>query len=162
MARVANSVISISTNAAMIPSVTDPPVQYWTCAPNHSASAGCGPQTVAHRTSSTKSRNHASAPSARRRRRAATSGGSAGKRTGRVPGRLPMNRPPVSVGSLLAILDSVGMRSRAPRRVYALPGVERLHHAGELLVHDVALDLQRRGQLAGLLREVVIEDRELL
>ena len=47
-------------------------------------------------------------------------------------------------------------------RVTAQPAVERLEAVGVLLVDHVALDLQRRGQLARLLREVVVEDRELL
>src|SRR3954453_9289462 len=40
--------------------------------------------------------------------------------------------------------------------------VQRREVAGVLLVDDVALDLQRRGQLAGLLRQVVVEDEEAL
>ena len=40
--------------------------------------------------------------------------------------------------------------------------VERVEQAGVLLVDDVALDLQRRRQLAGLLRQVVVEDHEPL
>src|SRR4051812_39083208 len=40
--------------------------------------------------------------------------------------------------------------------------VQRVEEVSVLLVDHVALDLQRRGQLAGLLGEVVVEDRELL
>src|SRR4051812_8872283 len=40
--------------------------------------------------------------------------------------------------------------------------VQRREVAGVLLADDVALDLQRRGQLAGLLRQVVVEDEEAL
>src|SRR5437868_9569304 len=74
--------------------------------------------------------------------------------TGRVPGRRPTNSPPVSVGSLfIAVLVT---RAR-PLRL-----VQRVEQVGVLLVHDVALDLQRRRQLSRLLREVVVEDDELL
>src|SRR3712207_6919718 len=41
-------------------------------------------------------------------------------------------------------------------------GVQIVHLAGELLVHDVALDLERGSQLARLLREVVGQDLEAL
>src|ERR687890_731611 len=40
--------------------------------------------------------------------------------------------------------------------------IQTVEEAGVLLVDHVALDLERRRQLAGLLREVVVEDRELL
>src|SRR3954468_7368397 len=43
-----------------------------------------------------------------------------------------------------------------------LLGVQRVEELSVLLVDHVALDLQRRGQLAGLLGEVVVEDAELL
>ena len=53
--------------------------------------------------------------------------------------------------------------SRAPRRARSASAlVERVEQVGVLLVDHVALDLQRRRQLAGLLREVVVEDDELL
>src|SRR5436190_997258 len=39
-----------------------------------------------------------------------------------------------------------------------LLGVQRVEELSVLLVDHVALDLQRRGQLAGLLGEVVVED----
>src|SRR3954451_4404362 len=74
-----------------------------------------------------------------------------GSRTGRVPGRRPMKRPPVSVGSLLATPGRLGTA-----------GVEPLNLVRELLVHDVALDLERGRQLAGGLREVLGQDQELL
>src|SRR5688572_1744107 len=47
------------------------------------------------------------------------------------------------------------------RRVSVLR-VQAVEEVLVLLVDHVALDLQRRGQLAGLLGEVVVEDRELL
>ena len=40
--------------------------------------------------------------------------------------------------------------------------VEAVEHVGVLLVHQRALDLERRGQLAAGLGEVVVEDREAL
>ena len=43
-----------------------------------------------------------------------------------------------------------------------LAAVQAVEQVGVLLVDDVALDLQRRRELAGLLGEVVVEDRELL
>jgi hypothetical protein len=51
------------------------------------------------------------------------------------------------------------------RRRYGSAGaaaVEGVEAVGVLLVDDVALDLQRRRQLAGLLAEVVVEDEEAL
>src|SRR5947207_14783804 len=44
-------------------------------------------------------------------------------------------------------------RAKRPLRLrLARPRVDRVDHVGELLVHDVALDLEGRGQLAVLLR----------
>ena len=58
------------------------------------------------------------------------------------------------------------VRARATARAAAAladqPLVQRVEALGVLLVDDVALDLQRRRQLAGLLREVVVEDEEPL
>src|SRR4051794_17315461 len=44
----------------------------------------------------------------------------------------------------------------------ALLGVQRVEELRVLVVDHVALDLERRRELAGLLREVVVEDLELL
>ena len=57
--------------------------------------------------------------------------------------------------------------SRAPTQIgtsrcAGSAGVQLVEDVRVLLVDHVALDLQRRRQLAGLLREVVVEDRELL
>src|SRR5215211_2531781 len=62
-----------------------------------------------------------------------------------------MNRPPVSLVSLPATPGTL-----------AGPRVDLLDYVGVLLVHDVALDLQRRRQLTGLLGQVVVEDLEAL
>src|SRR3954452_12047281 len=93
-------VSSIPRNADAIPTSTEP-VQYWACEPNHSQNSGCGPQTETHRTVSIRRRKGANVLSALRR---APSDGfvPTGNRIGRVPGRRPTKRPPVSVGSLLA------------------------------------------------------------
>src|SRR3954462_14576242 len=50
--------------------------------------------------------------------------------------------------------------ARAPASALAL--VQRGEVVGVLLADDVALDLQRRRQLAGLLGQVVVEDEEPL
>src|ERR687895_2451165 len=87
-----------------------------------------------------------------------------------------MKRPPVSVGSLLAMAFGNRAELGAPARRPAtaawdccrgdfpptLPGVKLVYLRLELLVDDVALDLEGRGQLPGLLREVAGQDLELL
>src|SRR4051794_7155437 len=143
------SVSSMPRNAEVMPTSTEP-VQYCACEPNHSQNSGCGPHTETHRIVSTSRRNAANALSALRR---APSDGfvPTGKRIGRVPGRRPTNRPPVSVGSLLATPYTLGGLA-----------VELLHFPREFLVNDVPLHLERRRQLAGRLREILREDLELL
>src|SRR3954464_10569965 len=81
--------------------------------------------------------------------------GSARYLTGAVPGRRLTKSPPVSVGSVRT-RSSVARRRRSSARIQ---GVEE---PGVLLVDHVALDLERRRELARLLREVVVEDAELL
>ncbi|PRC61142.1 hypothetical protein C6A85_11990, partial [Mycobacterium sp. ITM-2017-0098] len=51
-------------------------------------------------------------------------------------------------------------RGREVRRRHR-GAVQRLDVGGELLGHDLALDLQRGGQLAGVLGEIDREDAEL-
>src|SRR3954451_4174446 len=74
----------------------------------------------------------------------------------RCSGRSPRRSPPWRTGA--------GSCSRSPCGSPSSGGaaVQLVEEPGVLLVDDVALDLERRGQLARLLREVVIEDRELL
>src|SRR4051794_6900965 len=100
------SVSSIPRNADAIPTSTEP-VQYCACEPNQSQNRGCGPQTDTQSTVSINSSNAAKVLSARLR---APSEGlvPTGSLTGRVPGRRPTKRPPVSVGSLLATHQRLG------------------------------------------------------
>src|SRR3954452_11922958 len=142
------SVTSMPRNADAIPTSTEP-VQNCACDPNQSQNRGCGPHTETHRSVSIRRRKAANALSARRR---APSDGfvPTGNRIGRVPGRRPMKRPPVSVGSLLATPYTLGGLA-----------VELLHFPREFLVNDVPLHLERRRQLAGRLREILREDLEL-
>src|SRR3954454_7256462 len=90
-------------------------------------------------------------------RRALPRVGSARYLTGRVPGRRLMKSPPVSVGSVLT-----GPRLVRTALAFAARPVELVEERHVALVDDVALDLERRGQLAGLLREGVVEDHEAL
>src|ERR1039458_9206211 len=83
--------------------------------------------------------------------------GRARKRTGAVPGRRPTNSPPFSEGSL-----SIVPYVRSYALEVPLAGVQRVEQLRESFVDHVALDLQRRCQLAGGLGQVVIEDHELL
>src|SRR5947208_16569188 len=82
-----------------------------------------------------------------------------------------MKSQPVSLGSVrIACILAAGDKPRLTRgrgESPAVParsaaGVQLVEDARVLLVDDVALDLQRGRQLAGCLREVVVEDRELL
>ena len=76
--------------------------------------------------------------------------------------RLRRARPaPRALSAVAASRSSRARRARSPLNL-ASAAVERLEAVGVLLVDHVALDLQRRGQLARLLGEVVVEDRELL
>src|SRR3954471_11125984 len=74
-----------------------------------------------------------------------------------------------ALGSRSAIvLDAVVCRGAVPASICPRPlpvgllRVQLVEELSVLVVDHVALDLQRRGQLAGLLGEVVVEDRELL
>src|SRR5215212_1320373 len=132
-----------------MPAVTKP-VRYCTWEPAHSQNSGWGPNRLRHSSNSTASNASARAPSDLRRRSPARTG-EPRKHTGAVHERLPMNSPRESLGSLLGTLARL-----------ARPGVDRVDRARVLLVHDVALDLQRRRELAGFLREVLRQDLEAL
>src|SRR4051794_23480090 len=77
------------------------------------------------------------------------------------PGRRAPRDP---ARSALRGVEPLGARRRLDLRAARALGalVQRREVAGVLLVDDVALDLQRRGELAGLLRQVVIQDEEAL
>src|SRR5215207_11390155 len=157
---VRNSDAAQPSMIVVIPLVTNP-VRYWTWEPTQSQPAGWGPKSVRQRSVSS-TRIALARTLSKRWRGAPVRTGCARKRIGAVPGRRPMKRPPVSVGSLLAIRRSECRDARVAWRRLGRLRVEPLNHVGVLLVHDVALHLQGRRQLARLLGEVVGQDREAL
>ena len=77
--------------------------------------------------------------------------------------RCPPSRPVAKSAASSRVIASLWpSKTGITRRASAGVAVERVERVGVLLVDDVALDLQRRRQLAGLLREVVVEDEEAL
>src|ERR1700677_1113177 len=83
--------------------------------------------------------------------------GSVRNRTGAVPGRRPTNSPPFSEGSLF-----MSSYVRSYRRGDPSAAVQRVEQLRVSLVDHIALDLQRRRQLACRLGEVVVENHKLL
>src|SRR6478672_2370868 len=77
--------------------------------------------------------------------------------------RCPPSRPVAKSAASSRVIASLWpSKTGITRRASACFAVERVERVGVLLVDDVALDLERRRQLAGLLREVVVEDEEAL
>jgi hypothetical protein len=84
-------------------------VKYCTCEPIQSPATGIGPQNAAETRNITNSSSRAKQVSIRFRPRV-PAGGRARYRTGPVPGRRPIKRPPLSVGSVLKLPPGFSLR----------------------------------------------------
>src|SRR4051812_43801909 len=100
-------------------------------------------------------------------------GGCSGSRAATTPRSTRSARGPgaSSSGSRSAASRTACACIRSPGAIHSatpgssadeLAGVQLVEEAVVLVVHDAPLDLERGRQLAGLLREIVVEERELL